>query len=88
MELLCKEKYDGPMCSLLVGQTTVGMELPAEEKARLLADFPEWFEVTDDSVEVPAEVKEVEAEELPVETPEDSLVIETPEAKMDKPRKK
>jgi len=84
MELKCKEKYDGPLCSLLVGQTTVGMEIPAEEKERLLADFPEWFEVVGDT----AAEKEVEAEELPVETPEDSLVIETPEAKMDKPRKK
>jgi len=81
MELKCKEKYDGPLCSLLVGQTTVGMEIPAEEKERLLADFPEWFEVITGA----AEKKE---EELPVETPEDSLVIETPEAKMDKPRKK
>ena len=82
MELLCKEKYDGPMCSLLVGQSTVGMELPAEEKARLLADFPEWFEV------VGGTVAEKEEDELKIETPEVSLVIETPEAKMDKPRKK
>ena len=85
MELLCKEKYDGPMCSLLVGQSTVGMELPAEEKARLLADFPEWFEVVGEEKE---EDSEKEEDELKIETPEDSLVIETPEAKMEKPRKK
>jgi len=80
MELKCKEKYDGPLCSLLVGQTTEGMELPAEEKERLLADFPDWFEVV-------GEVEKKE-DELKIETPEASLVIETPEAKMDKPRKK
>lgn len=78
--------YDA-YCTLADGATTEGVVgMPEAHKTMLLESFPEEFEVVESGgVE---EKKEPVVEELVIETPEDSFVIETPEAKMDKPRKK
>lgn len=77
MELLVKELFHGGFGTLTVGETTEGKDISEEMKLQLLTDHPEWFEVI-------GEVSAEEKEELPIQTPEDSLGIETPEAKLTK----
>jgi hypothetical protein len=85
MELKSNVDYYSHFCTLKIGKTTIGKGLTEEEKQRMLKDFPDWFEVikgTETQPEIPVE------KELVVETPEDGLVIETPEVKIGKSRKK
>ena len=75
MEIKALRHLYGPIVDFAAGETSIGKNMPEEEKQRLITTFPEWFEV-------------IVADELVVETPEDGLEIETPEAKMGKTRKK
>lgn len=77
MELRSKVIYHCSYGTLEVGDTTAGVAFSEEEKQKLLDTFPDWFEVIQPT-------KAVET----FSTPEDSLVIETPEAKAPKSRKK
>lgn len=82
MELLAKIDYTSTHCTLKAGKTTVGKHIPEEEKARMVRDWPDWFEVLPDTA-----TEEV-TDEVIIETPESKMVIETPEAKLPKSRKK
>lgn len=90
MELRSLEIYRCPDFDLFEEDTTVGKEISEEKKTQLLEDFPEVFVVlTEEEVAAISVAKEEVEEVAPViETPEDGLVIETPEAKEVKIRKK
>lgn len=45
MELKAKGTYRCPQFDLYEGQTTEGFEVSDEQKAQMVADFPELFEV-------------------------------------------
>jgi hypothetical protein len=92
MELRAKIEYRSAFCTLFAGKTTEGKDVPEEEKERMLATFPDWFEVVEGESKTEGsdeeEKTEVLANEVKIETPEDNLKIETPEAKQPKSRKK
>ncbi len=80
MELIAKELYHGGFGTLHVGESTEGKDISEEMKQQMLADHPEVFE----QVSGKAAVKSIEN----AQTPEDSLVIETGEAKIAKSTRK
>lgn len=86
MDLKCKETYHSGLCSLYQGDTTVGLAIPEEVKAQMLADFPDLFEVVG-SKPAPVKTEEV-VDAVEVTTPEDNMEVENQEAKMTKTRKK
>lgn len=50
MELKAKDTYRCPQFDLFEGQTTEGFEVSDEQKAQMVADFPELFEVVGGTV--------------------------------------
>lgn len=71
MELRVNAPYRGVDLELRAGTTTVGLEIPEERKAQMLADFPEIFEELGATAGVAEEVAPEVAEELaPVVTEE------------------
>ena len=82
MELKAKATYRAPSFDLFEGMTTVDVEVSEEQKAQMLADFPDTFEVLGDAK--PA----IKREGLVIETKEDLLIIEPKELVAEKPKAK
>jgi hypothetical protein len=64
MELECVETYSAPDYSLQPGQTTDGLDLPEQEKERLLSDYPEKFkQISGKGLAAETKVPEIESKE-------------------------
>lgn len=90
MELKAHIDYYSFYCTLKAGKTTVGLDLPEEEKERMLRQFPGWFEVLGEEGEKAPE--QVEQAGLEIETKEQTLAVESKEdpkaGKADKTKRK
>lgn len=75
MELIAKVLYHAGFGTLEVGESTSKYEVPEETKKQMLEDHPEWFEV-------------VKGSSAPVVEKAEEFIVETPEAKEIKTRKK